>query len=638
MKKSRKALLSIMAFITAVISLMPSVYAKTFAPSVNMQNVGVNTQYLYDENAPSWLRKLVFKEDMLSIEGLINEGALTPISPYPYTTDAACFKTEVDENVKLFSLDKNTQKAAYLYILEQLGAISLISEPPAAGQSKADWLRSQGIVVTKEDEEDYNGTIYISSLYALMRNDLYYVYKGEHLYIPEGTTLEDATVMYLVALSGQDTELSRFIYNNFGKTSYGDLDEYVYYTSLMVLYTGGYVIYEDIPTISQEEVSRRMAIMTINKAGISVDADTATNEEISLKYLTAMLSSNYDVTLDPDVVRKALSRNMVAYYILQEMAYEDAKIAISETNYSYEQCFDTVLRKTHRFDLENKFYSDIYEYELHLNNRRKTVNVNPTPIAASGVKVYINNEEHPVGAYSKITLDPDNQAMQAFEIKAVASDGSSSKYLVKIYQGRNEAEESDLTGKIPTIGDIDIEEWETYTGPDGHPHIINNNTVTININGVQVEVPDILNPALDGINGVAETLAGNVVGILHLNEEGQLVDANGNIISAAKYEALPDGFRYVIDENGYVAIAPVEQATEEVTGQTDEGTPKWLAIGIPASVIVLAILLIVFIVVLRNAKDNPQNKSDRMKARKAREKAKREKAAEKKNKKSGKTR
>ena len=635
MKKSKRFILTVTAFAVAVVSLMPAVYAKTFAPSVNTQNLGVNTQYLYDENAPSWLRKLVFKEDMLSIEGLINEGVLTPLSPYPYTTDAACFKKEVDENVKLFTLDENTQKAAYLYVLEQIGAISIITEPPAEGQTKADWLRERGIVVTKEEEQDVNGKVYISALYALMRNDLYYVYKGEQLVIPEGTTLEEANVMYLVALSGQDTSLSRFIQEHFGKgLDYGNLDEYVYYVSLMALYTGGYVKYKEIPEISRDEVSRRMAIMTITKGGIAVNADTATNEELTIKYLTAMLSSNYDVTLDPDAVGRALQNDKVAYYILQQMAYEDAKIAISETNYSYEDCFDTVLRKTHRFDLENEFYSDIYEYELHLNNRRTFVNVNPTPIAASGVKVYINDAEHPVGAYSKIELDPENQAMQAFEVKAVAADGSSSAYLVKIYQGRDEAAESNITGKVPTMGNLNINEWQTYTGPDGHPHIINNNSVTININGVQVEVPDILNPALDGINGVAETLAGNVVGILHLNEEGQLVDANGNIISAAKYEALPDGFRYVIDENGYVAIAPAEQITEPAAEPGQEKAPSWITIGVPASIIVLAILIIILIVVLKNGKNGPQSKIDKMKARKAREKAKREKAEARKAKKS----
>ena len=627
MNKSKRFLLTVTAFLIAAAGLMPAVYAKTFAPSVNTQNLGVNTQYLYDENAPSWLRKLVFKEDMLSIEGIINEGVLTPLSPYPYTTDAVCFKKEVDENVKLFTLDENTQKAAYLYVLEQIGAISIITEPPAEGQTKADWLRERGIVVTKEEEQDVNGKVYISALYALMRNDLYYVYKGEQLVIPEGTTLEEANVMYLVALSGQDTALSHFIQEHFGKgLDYGNLDEYVYYVSLMALYTGGYVKYKEIPEISEDEVSRRMAIMTITKAGIAVDADTATNEELTIKYLTAMLNSNYDVTLDPDAVGRALQNDKVAYYILQQMAYEDAKIAISETNYSYEDCFDTVLRKTHRFDLENKFYSDIYEYELHLNNRRTAVNVNPTPIAASGIKVYINDVEYPVGAYSKIELDPENQAMQSFEIKSVAADGSASKYVVKIYQGRTEASGSDATGKVPTIGDLDIEEWETYTGPDGRPHIINNNSVTININGIQVEVPDILNPALDGINGVAETLAGNVVGILSLNEEGQLVDANGNIISAAKYEALPDGFRYVIDENGYVAIAPAEQITEPATEPVQEKAPNWITIGVPVSIIVLAILIIILIFVLRNGKNGPQNKNDKMKARKAREKAKREKA------------
>ena len=103
--------------------LCPSAFARDFAPVIDAHNMGVNTQYKYEENDPSWLRQLVIKEDMLSSSGLMSEEVLHPVTNYPYTTDAPHFKAQVEDYIEMYTLDEDSQRAAYLYLLEQIGAV-----------------------------------------------------------------------------------------------------------------------------------------------------------------------------------------------------------------------------------------------------------------------------------------------------------------------------------------------------------------------------------------------------------------------------------------------------------------------------------------------------------------------------------
>ena len=175
--------------VTACFSVPVSAANKKFSPIVDTQNIGVRTQYVYDENDPSWLRKLVVKEDLLSVDGIANECVLQPVTRYPYRTDAPCFKEEVAGYVTTFTLDESSRKAAYIYILNQIGALDLITSAPPEGHSKADWLRERGIVITKDDETNPDSVVMINALYSLMKNDFYYVITGNHITIPEGTKL-----------------------------------------------------------------------------------------------------------------------------------------------------------------------------------------------------------------------------------------------------------------------------------------------------------------------------------------------------------------------------------------------------------------------------------------------------------------
>lgn len=614
MKKSAKILSFFLTVVLLITTLSTSAFAKDFAPKFDISNPGIQTQYIYSENNVSWIRKLVVKEDMLSPEGIATEAVLHPVTDYPYTTDAPHFKAEVEECTKTYTLDEDSQRAAYLYLIKQVGALSLISEPTVSDQTKADWLRSQGIVITKEEEQDPEKILMISALYAMMRNDLYYVYTGEHLTIPKGTSLEQAIVIYLASLSGQGSTLASFIYKFFGHSSFGNLEDYMYYTSLMALYTNGYVNATEIPQLSRNEVYRRVAIMTIRGYGLAIDSEKATHEELQQKYLTAMLGTHYKVSLDPESLAKASNNQSIAYYILQRMAYEDAKLTISQTKYSFENCFKTVLQKTDRFDLKKEFYSDVYEYNVYLESNRSNISVNPTPLTAASV-VTINGKPVIGGEYAKVEIkNVEHQVLNIVSRYTVNGKTTTSLYKLNVYQGTTPPPSSNITGIVPTYKNPSNS--TTGNGSNG-----NNPTVNVNLT-----LPNML-PYVSQINGAATNLVGK---ILSLNDKGQLVDQQGNVISQATYETLPEGYKYVLGDDGIIKVVLIDDTTSvSENDSSDEGSKtektRKIIIIVSSLMCIALVFALILTLVLTKKNRNKKTSDSKTKARKAKEKAKKAK-------------
>lgn len=608
MKKIPRILSVLLVAVLFVTAMIPSAFARDFAPKFDAANIGVQTQYAYSENDVSWLRKLVIKEDMLSSTGLMTEAVLHPVTDYPYITDAPHFKAEVEECIRTYTLDEESQKAAYLYLLEQVGALTIISEPTTSDATKAEWLRNHGVIITAEEEKDPDKILLISALYAMMRNDLHYVYTGEHFEMPQGTPLEEAVVLYIAALSGNESSLAAFIYKYFGKTSLGSLEDYIYYTALFALWEEGLVTVAEIPTISREEVFRRLAIMSIKSYGLAIDSENASAEEIQQKYLTAMLGTHYRVKLDPESLIKARNSQSIPYYVLQRMASEDAGLTISHTKYTYEQCFDFVLKKTDRFDLEKEFYSDIYEYDVYLESNRASININPTPLNASS-SISINGTPVYSSQYAEVQLR--NIAFQTITIVSehtVNDKTTSSTYKLNIIQGTTPPPESDLTGLVPTYGSSD-----TTTVTDAEGNII-------------VTYPSVSGafPYVSGVNGFASDLIGQV---LTLNEKGQLVDQYGNIIIDGTYETLPEGYKYVVGEGGIITVVldTTAPATTEASGEklSEEQMKEYIIIGslILCSLLVIALIITLIVIKKRGKKTD----AEKVRARRDKEKAKKAK-------------
>ena len=280
--------------------------------------------------------------------------------------------------------------------------------------------------------------------------------------------------------------------------------------------------------------------MSISNSGISIDASSATDEEIQIKYMAAMLGTQYDVTLDPDSVFKANRNKTLAHYIIQRMAYEDKKLALSSSKYTYEEAFDIVLKKTNRFDLEKEFYSDIYEYDLHLDHFRELIYINPTPIDNGYLTVKINDKKVNLNQYAKVTLNSDPTQVIFIDVQYNGASKQNTSYRLNVYQGTTPPDDENVTGIISNVG-VDIV-----------PNL--NNTVTPSY--------DYLDPTINIQNAVSSPAAQ----ILHINEQGQLVDSQGNVISDSVKESLPAGFGYILGADGIVTIGKLDEVL--TTGDT----------------------------------------------------------------------
>ncbi|MBS7359962.1 MAG: cadherin-like beta sandwich domain-containing protein [Oscillospiraceae bacterium] len=599
MKKSRKLLCLIISLLVILSTLGPAVYAKEFAPEIDVTNFDVRTQYKYDVKDPSWVRKVVIKEDMLSVSGLTNTMTLHPVSSYPYKIDAKSFKAQVEEYIELYTLDEDSTRAAYIYLLEQIGALGILADPDATNESQVEWLRSQGIVITKAEENDPDKVIMISALYAFMKNDFYYVITGERLEIPAGTTLEEAVVLYLSALSGNNSALTDFIKKYFEITSIATLDDYIYYSSLLTLFTSGYISASEVRTLSRQEVYRRMAIMTISKCGISISKN-ASKEEITEKYLTAMLGKQYKVSIDSTYLKRAMSNNSVPFYILQRMAYEDATLTLSQNKYTYEECFKTVCQKTNRFNLKNEWYADVHEYNVYLDHIRENISINVSPLF-KGTTLKINGKNASTDSYALVQLNGDKKQVVTIETTKTENGKTyKSAYNINVYQGKKESPDSELTGIIGNI-------------------TVNNNGGNGSGSSSGASNPAVA-PVLTQVNGA---LLNVIDKTLTLNEDGKLVDANGNIVSGETYEPLPEGYKYALDEDGLVTIIS-DNTAETTTGESgDSDTDKIKKIAITASVITIVALAIAFVIIIiyyKNKKTNKKPKTQITKKRTKKEK------------------
>ncbi|HQD72627.1 MAG TPA: hypothetical protein PLY67_04320 [Clostridiales bacterium] len=422
MKSTRKSALTLLSVLILTAMLASNLLASAAI-------MFVETQFTYGQPDTAWLKDLIIKEDVLTVQGLSERVKLIAQPDYPYSETPESFAQVVGYYLKFYELDPGSQEAAYLYIMEQLNKFSAATELNVSDEYIKFWLQSSGIKYPENGLKDNTTLILARTLYAAMsRSNL-----GVSSF-PKGTSLESAAIQIIAKVFGMDISLlSQWL----DDVSVDNLESYIIATSKIALYTMGYDVSKSTP---KEEVYRLMAVMTIEKQGISIDAKNASFEEIKIKYLAAMLGRQFGVALDPAELQKAIANDRVPLYILQVMG-KTANLTIrSDSNYA--DAFIAVAQNTHFFDLdENEFYCDIYNYKGQLKYKRSSVWINPAALYkdGQGTKVVITANGAPIkdNYYSEVPIDP-NQKEQVIQIKVTyTKDGqtNSKTYNITIING-----------------------------------------------------------------------------------------------------------------------------------------------------------------------------------------------------------
>jgi len=423
MMKSKK----IIAFILAVM-LTVSVFTVNASAIVLAE-----TQYHYDQADPSWLKDLVVMEQLNindAVSGKLNK--ICAQAQYGYKDTAETFKETVSYYTLLYKLDENSQKAAYLYILDYLGLFSSAANGNVSDEYIRYYLENCGIVYPEKDTA--LTPMFARALYSLLTAS------ESDFSFEKGTGLETALMAYVADAFGIDLNVLR----RFNQSEISTFEEYVTAACRYTLYLNGYSISKDADA---NEVARMMAVYVIESQGIAINAQDVTFPELQNKYLTAMLGKVYSVTADPDMMKQAVENDEVASYLLQLIG-KKYNLTV-RNNLSYEERFNLVRDNTDYFKLDNnEFYADIDRYRVDLDYKRSYLWVMPTAITdtniAAGcvVEIYINGVKVKDAYFSKVNLD-SSKASETVTVRVdyykSGETKKTSNYYIDVYQGANDA-------------------------------------------------------------------------------------------------------------------------------------------------------------------------------------------------------
>lgn len=443
------------------------------------------TQFVYDSADMSWLKDLIVKENMSSVDGLSQRNTLIPKPEYPYSATPESFMSEILYYQTVYTLDEDMADVAYLYMLDLAKAFAGPATADYSDEFIKSYLESVGIVYPENSEDDEETKIVARALFSVIISDEKYVVK-------KGTGLYEAFTEYVSVLLGVNVSVLLKFDNN---SELFDLNEYVIAACKYMLFNMGYSVSKDTP---DEEVFRLIAIMTIKSQGISIDSGTATFEEIKNKYLCAMMCKIYDVSIDTDSFAKAVENDNLAFHMLQLIGKE---YGISVKNsLTYEQAFDLVCKNTDYFNLEEgEFYADVYEYDVKLNYKRDTIWLYPQTLGTTSesdgtkVNVLINGKDVRENYYVDVSIDPEKEVIPVV-ITVEFTDSNAvkktSSYKINVYQGTKEP---------PATGTIS----DSLTGvKDAVEGVLNELGLDSSIAGIVVNLPFELPTRLLGITSL----------------------------------------------------------------------------------------------------------------------------------------
>ena len=519
-------------FWTAVLSLVIC-FSVIFSDLTSVAAIlTFETQYEYETADVAWLTDLVVKENMETVSGMADSTSFVAMPDYPYTETPSSFEKDIAYYCSLYSIDEDSQRAAYIYILNILGTNA---EGLIAGLSDAEikeQLELLGVAFPEfiKTEELIIAKALYASLVAgtLSLNDLDFSSSGV-------ISLEEALVAYLSQITGMNLDVLKKWMPS-GKLA--SLDDYIVAASKVALWTNGYDV--SVET-SSEEVYKLIAVMTVEQTGIAVSGNL-TVEELQAKYTAAMLGLAYDVSVDPEKLAQSIKNENTAFYMLQLIG-QSANLSIREDNCSYLEAFYLVAENTDVFNIEEgEFYADIKKYSVTLKNLRDSIWVYPTAYAtaAAGLDVTVKKDGKEIknNYYNEIALDTSlkQQTLElVVECVSLSGETSSCTYYIDVHQGAKPME--------PETNE-DSSEAETFASSDS---IVTNLLDSLGLNvSISTLIDDFYSSISNSVTGVvaliAPTFGTSTSGNVNLNQE-----QNTEPVTETDFISILDQIGAVID-------------------------------------------------------------------------------------------
>lgn len=369
----------------------------------------------------AWLDNVIIRYDPNSVTSAV----ITPKpSDYLYSETYEEFVEEVNNYSKLFALDEETVGASYREISTALFYTVTAMGFTDTQENMREYLRDYGISLPVNETFEDKATIAV--VYAALKYDAVYILYNKHVGIPVGSTLDEALVMILSALTG--TMLPSGIDT---------------LTGLAVLVMKNYVTqFEQLPVSENPdaaEVFHWAKIITAAQNEYKVPLDQydmttkAQKEYVDYAYYASILNTLYDINVNPIYLVLAMQskeENSLQKFILQTML-DEKKVSYSK-EMSCEQLF-TLACKHGFFDLEKEFYTDIFDYELVVP--ASTEKIWFTPFCLAGqlqgsneayITIYLNGVQMAQNTTVSTPVDPA-KTTEKIELKVVYDDKANVK-------------------------------------------------------------------------------------------------------------------------------------------------------------------------------------------------------------------
>lgn len=430
LKKMAYVLLSLLLVVCLSICAFP-----VFAGTANNES----------EENPAWLSDIYVRESSTDFV----KNPLVPRSEGIYSRTLGGFRKEVAELKKLATMTADDLGDAYVKVITQI--YQLIDQTGIFDDYDVmkSYLQTEHKIVFPDDDSAVNKT-YVAVAYACLKYDLLYPVLGIHFDVPDGTSINRTVVLIAAALMGDTVP-----------ADVETIEEYAILNIKKTLIENGYKVSENADA---DEIYSLYKIMMAEKQGYRIaNQDVANYTQKDKNYLTgaytaALIKMTYAVAPTPEdalIVVTSSDKDAMPALILGLMIESKGESTLNDN--TLEDLFRHACRLG-LFDLDNEFYSDIYEYDVYLDYNCKSIWITPFAFATElgsdktqYAKITINGTAVKSGASHNFAITGD---LTVAKIAVNYDDGTvknSATYTLYIHNGK-EALPEDPTLPLPPFG------------------------------------------------------------------------------------------------------------------------------------------------------------------------------------------
>lgn len=311
----------------------------------------------------AWIDDIVVRDSSSSVTPL----TLVPVTDNPYSHTLEEYIKECNDYTSLFNASDCVLESTFVTSLRTMYYSLIASGVITENNSEMRNYNEEHGISYPFVESDLT-QLYTAIVYVSLKTDLYSAILDKQIEIPRGTTVEGAIVMILSSICNMEVPAT---VNTLTAFSYLFAEDYV-------LEDEKYPVSDD-PT--EAEVYYWIQLAAAENAGYSVPSDvpysavTMEQEEyVTYAYYASILTSRYEVMVDPLLLRAALlssDRDTKVPELVLKAMLDDVSISYTK-NESVADLFNKA-RTEGFFDLEAEFYTDIYNYEVYVTPESEQV-------------------------------------------------------------------------------------------------------------------------------------------------------------------------------------------------------------------------------------------------------------------------